>query len=688
MRFRVLGPLEVWNGGAWGSIGTDKPRSLFACLLLNAGQIVSADTLIFELWGDTPPPTAGNLVSVYVHQLRRTIGDSEGRVLVHRRPGYQVLIGAGDTDLQQFESLAARGRDALAAGESETAAKLLTEAEELWRGRFLSDVNPSVLVSTEAERAGELRLSAAELRVAADLECGRQAGAIPELRRLVAEHPLREGLWLLLMRALTAEGRHAEAVSAYGQAQAVIGEQLGVDPGPGLQQFYAGLLSAAGPPGRYDRQTSTEGSAPWHAPPAIAPPAVPGSAAGGTAVAGSRRRPTGGGGAVLAMPPETPGSLPGCPGQLPAGTADFTGRGTQVERLCGVMTGRGEAGTAAVRIAVITGPAGVGKTALAVHVAHLVRRLFPDGQLYADLSGVSAVPAGPAGVLARFLRDLGVSAGQVPADGDERAALFRTRLSGRRVLIVLDDARDTAQVRPLLPGSASCAILVTSRDRTLSLPGGGLTDLGPMPGPEARELFSRLAGRSRAGAESAAAAEIVAACGGLPLAVRISAMRLAQRSRWPVAALAARLRDEHRRLGELSAGDLNVRASIRASYDRLTSAPDQADPARVFRLLGLWRQRQISLSAAAALVGEPEAGVSGALEVLVDASLLESPGPDCYQLHDLHRLFAAERALAEETEEERRAAVERLRRAGWTIPETPGLEPGADARPGAHGIRS
>lgn len=208
MRFRVLGSLEVWSGGDWKSIGTDKLRSLFACLLLNAGQIIPADTLIFELWGDTPPPTAGNLVSVYVHQLRRVIEDGEGRILSHRRPGYQVAVGDQDTDLQRFESLVARGRAALAAGEAAAAAGLLTEADGLWRGRFLADVVPSALISAEAERTTELRLSAVELRIAADLECGRYAEVIPELRRLVTEHSLRERLWLLLMRALSDAGRH------------------------------------------------------------------------------------------------------------------------------------------------------------------------------------------------------------------------------------------------------------------------------------------------------------------------------------------------------------------------------------------------------------------------------------------------------------------------------------------------
>jgi DNA-binding SARP family transcriptional activator/Tfp pilus assembly protein PilF len=626
MRFRILGPLEARSGEDWVSIGTDKPRSLFACLLLNAGQVVSTDTLIFELWGGAPPPTASNLISVYVHQLRRAIGDDAARVLIHRKPGYQVTIGAGDTDLQRFESLVTIGRDALDAGDANVAAGLLAEAEGLWRGKFLADVTPSALITTEAERTTELRLSAAELRVTADLECGRHAEVIPELRRMVAEYPLRERLWLLLMRALSDAGRHAESVSTYGKARLVIAEQLGVDPGPELQQFYAELLTAAG-----------------------SPAGVPGATTDDPIPAGTEPIPAG------------TGPLPAGPAQLPAGISEFTGRETQVDQLCGMLT-RDDAmtGPGAVRIAVIAGAAGLGKTALAVQAAHRVRASFPDGQLYADLSGASAAPAEPGKVLARFLRDLGVDGENIPVDDEERAALLRTRLSGQRVLILLDDAKDTAQVRPLLPGSPSCAVLVTSRERTLYLVSSGFIDLSTLQRSEALKLFSRIAGDGRTAAEPEATAEIMAACGGLPLAVRICAARLAQRSQWRIATMAARLLDEHRRLDELRIGDLEVRASFQVSYDSLTAVPSLVAPARAFRMLGLWQGQRIGLPAAAALIGEREAEVASALETLVDANLLESPEPDWYQLHDLLRLFAAERVRAEEDEGDRRAATGRL----------------------------
>lgn len=449
--------------------------------------------------------------------------------------------------------------------------------------------------------------------------------------------------------------QHAESVSTYGQARRAIAEELGVDPGPELQHFYADLLTVTGPAGASDPMPGRSASG---VPTVLVPAAGAAVSAGaGTGSAGART-----GEAVPAYPVAGAGPLPLGPAQLPTDIADFTGRKAEVDQLCGMLAGDDAAASpSAVRVAVVTGAAGLGKTALAVHAAHRVRGLFPDGQLYADLRGASAAPAEPGEVLARFLRDLGVDGGKIPADGEERAALFRTRLSGRRVLIVLDDVRDAAQARPLLPGSASCAVLATTRNTPPSVVSMRFVALGTLSGPEALELFSRVAGSGRAAAEPEATAEILAACGGLPLAVRICAARLAQRRQWPVAALAVRLRDERRRLDELALGDLEVRASFKVSYDSLSAGGgQQAGAARVFRLLGLWQGPRICLPAAAALAGESEREVAGALEALVDASLLESSEPGWYQFHDLLRLFAAERAQTEESDAERGAAVERL----------------------------
>ena len=276
MRFRILGPLEVWSDKeGWSAIGAPKWRSLLACLLVRPGQLISTESLILELWGDSPPAKANNLVSIYVHRLRRLIGDSEGRLLVYRAPGYLLRIAPGDLDLEEFERLVAEGRSALAAAEPQRAAGLLAEALGLWRGRLLADVAPSTLISTEAERGNELRLDAAELRAEADLACGRAAQLVPELRRLVGENPIREGLWLLLISALDEAGRHAEALDTYTQARQVIADELGVDPGAELQELYAQLLAA-------DASSARPRKRPIKAdlPAVHAPGAVPGESAG------------------------------------------------------------------------------------------------------------------------------------------------------------------------------------------------------------------------------------------------------------------------------------------------------------------------------------------------------------------------------------------------------------------------
>ena len=349
------------------------------------------------------------------------------------------------------------------------------------------------------------------------------------------------------------------------------------------------------------------------------------------------------------------------PAQLPADIGDFTGRETHVDHLCALLLAGNEASSpGAVRIAVVNGAGGLGKTTLAVHAAHQVRSQFPDGQLYVDLLGTNAQPASPGEVLARFLRDLGVEGDKVPARDDERGALYRTALTGRRVLILLDNARDAAQVRPLLPGSSSCAVLVTTRNRTSDLASTRFVDLNVLEDTEALALFSQVVGKERAAAEPDATAEILVACAGLPLAVRICAARLAARRQWRIATLADRLRNSRRRLDELKAGDLAVRASFQVSYDSLQTASHGADPARVFRLISLWQGTSISLPAAAALLGEPEDNVADLLEALVDINLLESPAPDWYRFHDLLKAYANERAGAEEAEAARDEAVSRL----------------------------
>jgi DNA-binding SARP family transcriptional activator len=691
MRFRILGPLEVLSPDGWTAISAPKWRSLLACLLIRPAQLVPTDLLIDELWGDNPPNTANNLVSIYVHRLRKVIGDTEGRVLVYRAPGYLLLLAPGDLDMQEFESQFVEGRKALAAGELKTAATLLSDALALWRGPLLADVPPSPLLTTQADRARELWLAATELRIEADLACGRAAQLVAELRGLVAEHPIRERLWLLLMRALEDAGRRAEALAVFAQAREVIAAELGVDPGAELQQFHRGLLaadasSAATSSGRPQRVAPARRAAPGGAARKdgkrdsardVRTAGAESAADPGAQAAGAASAAAGGAGdgppaselagtiAIGTIEEESPApaaqqadaAIPAPvplavrPTQLPADIGDFTGRETHVEQLCDLLlTGNAASSPGAVRVAVVNGAAGLGKTTLAVHAAHQVSTQFPDGQLYVDLLGASPQPASPGEVLARFLRELGIEGGKVPARDDERAALYRTTLTGRRVLILLDNAKDAAQVRPLLPGSSSCAVLVTTRNRTSDLASTRFLDLNVLEDTEALALFSRVVGEERAAAEPDATAEVLVACAGLPLAIRICAARLAARRQWKIATLADRLRNQHRRLDELKTGDLAVRASFQVSYDSIRTVSRGADPARAFRLLSLWQGVSISLQAAAALLGESDDDVAEMLESLVDVNLLESPAPDWYRFHDLLKVYAMERAQAEEPE--------------------------------------
>jgi DNA-binding SARP family transcriptional activator len=705
MRFRILGPLEVLSPDGWTAISAPKWRSLLACLLIRPSQLVPTDLLIDELWGENPPNTANNLVSIYVHRLRKVIGDTEGRVLVYRAPGYLLRLAPGDLDMQEFESQFVAGRNALAAGDLKTAAMLLSDALALWRGPLLADVPPSPLLTTQADRAAELWLAATELRVEADLACDRAAQVVAELRGLVAEHPMRERLWLLLMRALEDAGRRAEALAVFAQAQEVIAAELGVDPGAELQRFHRELLAA-------DASSAAAPARPQRAAPAGRSAPAGGEAPGGRAVPKDAKRDPARGvraadadavadpdvsadvsSAAADVADEVPpaGELAGTiaigtlaelssaathqadaavpapapskvrPAQLPADIGDFTGRETHVEHVCDLLlTGNVASSPGAVRVAVVNGAAGLGKTTLAVHAAHQVKAQFPDGQLYVDLLGASSQPASPGEVLARFLRDLGIEGDKVPARDDERAALYRTTLTGRRVLILLDNAKDAAQVRPLLPGSSSCAVLVTTRNRTSDLASTRIFDLNVLEDTEALSLFSRIVGEERAAAEPDATAEVLVACAGLPLAIRICAARLAARRQWKIATLAGRLRNSRRRLDELKTGDLAVRASFQVSYDSIRTVSHGGDPARAFRLLGLWQGASISLQAAAALLGEPDDDVAEMLESLVDVNLLESPAPDWYRYHDLLKVYAMERAQAEEPEAARDEVVNRL----------------------------
>ncbi|GGR61808.1 MULTISPECIES: AfsR/SARP family transcriptional regulator [Streptomyces] len=605
LRFGVLGPVRAWRGEKALGTGSPQQRALLAALLLREGRTATAAELIDALWGSEPPPQALAAVRTYASRLRKILDPG---VLVSESGGYAVRgLGEGALDMSRAQDLAAEAEKARGAGDLGTARGLLRQALALWDGEPLAGV-PGPYAETQRARLEEWRLQLLESRLDMDLEQGGHAEAVSELTALTAAHPLRERLRELLMLALYRSGRQAEALAVYADTRRLLAEELGVDPRPGLSDLQQRILRAD---------------------PALAEPSAP----------------------VTEQ-----AAAPVRPAQLPATVPDFTGRASFVADLSAVLSSASEAEGRVMAVSALAGIGGVGKTTLAVHVAHRARSAFPDGQLYVDLQGAGPRPAEPETVLGSFLRALGTADSAIPDSLEERSALYRSVLDGRRVLVLLDNAKDAAQVRPLLPGTEGCAALVTSRVRMLDLAGAHLVDLDVMSPDEALCLFTKIVGEERVAAEREAALDVVAACGFLPLAIRIAASRLSARRTWTVSVLAAKLADERRRLDELQAGDLAVKATFELGYGQLEPAQ-----ARAFRLLGLADGPDISLAAAAAVLDLPAEDTEELLESLVDTSLLESAAPNRYRFHDLVRLYA--RACAERDEarpSEREAAMSRL----------------------------
>ncbi|MFD5148972.1 BTAD domain-containing putative transcriptional regulator [Streptomyces sp. NPDC058401] len=651
-RFTVLGPIRAWRGGEALSSGTPQQRALLAVLLLREGRTATAPELIDAIWGEDPPQQALATIRTYASRLRKIL---EPGLLVSESGGYAIRLPHPEAlDLGIARALAADAEAARAGkanakahthtqahahthtyahaqahthahphahahpqpdpkapapapvgkGDRELARTLLARALDVWDGEPLAGV-PGPHADTERTRLAEWRLQLLETRLDLDLELGHHAEAVSELTALTAAHPLRERLRELLMLALYRSGRQAEALAVYADTRRLLADELGVDPRPELSELQQRILRA-------DSELAVaEDPAPAAAPVHVRP------------------------------------------AQLPATVSDFTGRTSFVRDLGAILSG---AEGQVMAVSALAGIGGVGKTTLAVHVAHAARPHFPDGQLYVDLQGTEARPAEPEAVLGSFLRALGTPDASIPDSPAERAALYRSTLDGRRVLVLLDNARDAAQVRPLLPGTAGCAALVTSRVRMAGLAGAHLVDLDVMSPDEALQLFTRIVGAERVGAERQAALDVVGACGFLPLAIRIAASRLAARRTWTVSVLAAKLADERRRLDELQAGDLAVKATFELGYGQLEPAQQRA-----FRLLGLPDGPDISLAAAAAVLDRAEHDTEDLLEALVDCSLLESAAPGRYRFHDLVRLYA--RACAERDEQPpsaREAALDRL----------------------------
>ncbi|MEU8522651.1 BTAD domain-containing putative transcriptional regulator [Streptomyces sp. NBC_01216] len=601
LRFGVLGPVRAWRNDEALPSGSPQQRALLAALLLRDGRTATAAELIDAIWGDEPPSQALAAVRTYASRLRKILDPG---VLVSESGGYAIRTHAEALDLGIARDLAAEAEKLRSAGDLGGARTRINTSLGLWDGEALASV-PGPYAETQRTRLEEWRLQLVENRLDMDLEVGAHAEAVSELTALTAAHPLRERLRELLMLALYRSGRQAEALAVYADTRRLLADELGVDPCAELSRLQQRILRADA---ELDRPAE-------EAAPSAAPSARP--------------------------------------AQLPATVPDFTGRASFVREL-GDLLAAAEGSVMAV--SALAGIGGVGKTTLAVHVAHEARPHFPDGQLYVDLQGAGSRAATAETVLGGFLRALGVADSAIPDSPDERAALYRSTLDGRRVLVLLDNARDAAQIRPLLPGTAGCAALVTSRIRMVDLAGAHLVDLDVMSPEEALQLFTRIVGAERVRAEREAALDVVAACGFLPLAIRIAASRLAARRTWTVSVLAAKLADERRRLDELQAGDLAVKATFELGYGQLEPAQ-----ARAFRLLGLADGPDISLAAAAAVLDLPPHDTEDLLEALVDTSLLESAAPGRYRYHDLVRLYA--RACAERDEHppvERELALSRL----------------------------
>ncbi|MCW2902040.1 MAG: hypothetical protein JWO67_4305 [Streptosporangiaceae bacterium] len=623
MQVRLLGPVQLRDRDGPVPIGP-RVRVVLAALALSPGRAVSVQRLVSAVWPEDPPVTATAQIQACVSALRRAISDAglpARDVVVTTPPGYMLSAGSADVDVLRFDGELAEAAGAAAAGDHQEAAALLREALARWRGRALEGF-PGLAV--EATRLEERRVSALERRFDADLACGGHVDLIPELASLVAEHPLRERFRGQLMLALHGAGRQSEALEVYQDGRRFLVEELGLEPGPELREVQRQVLLAT-----YPRQVA-------HIP-----------------------------------APE------GCePSPLPPDVPDFTGRRAQAAGVIEAIATDPHTSEAVPTVA-ITGCGGVGKTTLAVHVAHRLRERFCDGRLYADLRAADGRAADPSEVLARLLRRLGLEPGEIPGCREDRAELYRARLYGRRVLVVLDNADDEAQVRPLLPGSGTCSVIVTSRRRLTGLPGAVPVELGMFTDAQATELLCRVAGADRVLAEPAAAALIARLCDRLPLALRIAAARLAAKPHWRLEGFARRLADERRRLDELTHADLEVRGSIGLSHNGLSS-PAQ----RVLRLLGLLDWPDFGTGPAAALLDVGDDQAEELIEELIDARLVEPAGRDAaggarYRLPDLVRVYARERAAGDETAAERHAALSRAL--------TTRLMPGSGGMPPASG---
>jgi len=656
MRFSILGPLEVRDDDG-RPVPVTRPlhRSALALLLLNAGQPCSSASLAAGLWGDDPPNSPDISLRSCVYGIRKLLPAS-GRVRT-RNSAYFITVAAGELDLHEFRDLTTRGQAALDAGDPRASAMMLTQALSLWREPPLADV-PAV---PHRERLLQQCSQARDALADARLAIGEHRQLLAELRGAVAADPLREHAWAQLIIALYRSGARTEALAAYGRLRVMLIREYGMEPGPELEELHRQVLAddpalmiTKVPPPAETAAPAVVTRAPTR--PADDPPAdTSGAPAGRVPLAWQEPAPAVGRpvpGAQDHVRAEARNDIaaPGhwCPPcQLPMAVTDFTGRALPLARLLGRLSGSGGF------VTVVTGMLGTGKTTLAVHAAHLARSEFPDGQLYACLED-SGRPRDPQAVLCELLRGMGVAADRIPATRFEREALYRSRLAGRRVLVLADGASSAAQVRPLLPGSADSAVVVTSRARLPDLDGVRHIELGGMHPVDSVRLLAAISGRDlgeanheagrfgdEAETEAEAAKAITSACGHLPLALRIAGTRLADDPDLTVTHLAGLLSDERRRLDELAVGGVSVRTRLGTAAEGVSSRARRA----LVRLAG---PRSPDAQAVAAIAPSDDAETRKFAPELANAGLLLRVGGDGqlgghgYLVHPLLPAYAGE----------------------------------------------
>ncbi|WP_326640293.1 tetratricopeptide repeat protein [Nonomuraea fuscirosea] len=627
LEIRCLGPWEVEADGEPVQVAGARRVGVLARLALAAGRSVPAERLLSDVWESSSAATAGKQVHIVISKLREAFAAHGGAELIETVPGgYRLAIEPDHVDAHAFTSLAGRARAAHAEGSLATADALFRGALGLWRGTALAEVD-ATWARIESARLGAERLAVLEDHADLRLSAGEHRALAGELAAYVSTHPLRERPAAQLMLALYRDGRAPEALEVYQRLRRIMVEELGIEPGTEIRELQQAVL--------------------------VKDP-------------------------ELDLPPEHRAATgrPVAPAELPARTQAFTARAAEIARLRTDLTGDSETeqpgsgptggfkaeppGTAPTgpargeppragaagggAVTVISGPGGIGKSALAVHVAHAVAGRFTDGVIYVDLHGSTAglTPLTPVEALRHLLRSLGLDGTAVPVDAEEAAARYRSLTAAGHLLVILDNARDARQVRSLLPAGPGCRVLVTSRDPLVTLDNARHLRLGRLDDTEAVALLARVAGAGRVEAEPEAALEIARLCGGFPLALRIMGARLAARPDWSPADLAGRLADATRRLDLLEYADLAVRASIAVSHEQLREEPGRRDAARLLALLGLVDLPTHTPATTAALTDWTEHRAETALEHLTDARLLEPAEAGRYRMHDLVRLYARE----------------------------------------------